>query len=104
MKTTGSTGGPLMISRERVRRGLRMLAFSLFAGLVAAAVAYVATRKPPPEPSVPIQARLELAAGQVWVTHGEARAQAASGTALMARAQVATEAGARALVQLPDGS
>src|SRR6187399_460428 len=94
MTTPGSTGGPLMIPKERMQRGLRMLAFSLFAGLVAAAVVYVATRKPPPEP----------AAGQVWVTHGEARVQAASGTALMAHAQVATEPGARALVQLPDGS
>src|SRR6187399_1116209 len=104
MTTPGSTGGPLMIPKERMQRGLRMLAFSLFAGLVAAAVVYVATRKAPPEPSVPIQARLELAAGQVWVTHGEERVQAASGSALMAHAQVATEPGARALVQLPDGS
>src|SRR5688572_20439785 len=99
-----TTGGSLMIPKERLRRGLRMLAFSLFAGLVAAAVVYIATKKPPPAPTTPIQARLELAAGEVWVTDGEKRVRAASGTALKALAQVATEAGARALVQLPDGS
>src|SRR6187551_681544 len=93
-----------MARKESVRRGLRMIAVAAFAGLVGAVVVYIATRKPPPEAAAAIQARLELAAGEVWVTQGEARVRAASGTALMARAQIGTEPGARALVQLPDGS
>ncbi|HEY6728444.1 MAG TPA: VIT domain-containing protein [Polyangiaceae bacterium] len=93
-----------MTRKQSVRRGLRMIAVAAFAGLVGAVVVYIATRKPPPQAASAIQARLELAAGEVWVTQGETRVRAPSGTALMARAQIATEPGARALVQLPDGS
>lgn len=93
-----------MTRKQSVRRALRMIAVAAFVGLVGAVVVYIATRKPPPEAAAAIQARLELAAGEVWVTQGEARVRGASGTALMARAQVGTEPGARALVQLPDGS
>lgn len=93
-----------MTRKQSVRRGLRMIAVAAFAGLVGAIVVYIATKKPPPQATAAIQARLELAAGEVWVTQGETRLRAASGTALMARAQVTAEPGARALIQLPDGS
>lgn len=93
-----------MARKHNVRRGLRMIAVAAFAGLIGAVVVYLVTREPPPQAASAIQARLELAAGEVWVTQGGVRVRAPSGTALMARAQVATEPGARALIQLPDGS
>ncbi len=72
--------------------------------MCAAIVVYVATREAEPELSPPIQARLELAAGQVTVDFGAGPKQAVSGTALLADAHVSTAKGARALVRLPDGS
>ena len=73
-------------------------------GVIIAVIAYVATRKPPPVKALAIQARLELAAGEVSVDTGEGPARAVSGTPLMDSARMTTGAGARALVRLPDGS
>ena len=83
---------------------LRAIALASFVGLVGALIVYLATREKPPAQAAPIQARLELAAGQVWVTYEGEPTRAVSGAALMTGAQIATDKGARALVQLPDGS
>ncbi len=57
-----------------------------------------------PTKAPPIQARLELAAGEVKVDHGRGFLRAVSGTALLENAKISTGQGARALVRLPDGS
>src|SRR6186713_1337436 len=71
---------------------------------LGAIVAFVVTRKAPPEKSAPIQARLELASGEVLVDSGGGEQRAVSGTALLSDAKIKTDKGARALVRLPDGS
>lgn len=69
------------------------------------AIVIVALRmKAPPAPTAPIQARLELAAGEVTVTAGEMSEPAVSGMALRGGTTVKTAAGSRALVRLPDGA
>ncbi len=65
-------------------------------------VAACGDKKPTKAP--PIQARLELAAGEVKVDHGRGFLRAVSGTALLEKAKISTGQGARALVRLPDGS
>ncbi len=87
--------------KKLVTRGVLAL---MALGVVVAVIAYVATRKPPPVKALAIQARLELAAGEVSVDMGEGPARAVSGTPLMDNARIATADGARALVRLPDGS
>ncbi len=72
--------------------------------LIGAIVVTALWRKPPPVESRAIAARLELAAGGVVVTQQGQQEQATSGTALRAGAAIETDAGARALVRLPDGS
>ena len=81
----------------------RLLGALLFAAVAATAV-YLITRERAPTKAAPIEARLELVAGEVWVKVGEQEQRAVSGTALEAGAEVRTTAGARALVGLPDGS
>jgi tetratricopeptide (TPR) repeat protein len=76
------------------------LAFFLF----VAVVLVIVLRKPAPVQASPIQARLELAAGEVTVDMGDGPSRAVSGTPLLANAKIATDKGARALVRLPDGS
>jgi Ca-activated chloride channel family protein len=86
-------------------RKFRTAALGLLAlALCTAVVAYSMTRTRAPEKAPAIQARLELAAGEVLVSSGQAEVRAVSGTALLANAKIRTEKGARALVRLPDGS
>ncbi|MBW2453356.1 MAG: hypothetical protein JRI68_02545 [Deltaproteobacteria bacterium] len=73
-------------------------------GIIGAVVVYAKTLVLPPESAAAIQARLELAAGEVWIDQGGGEEPAISQTPLMASAKVRTGAGARALVRLPDGS
>ncbi|HHH28463.1 MAG TPA: hypothetical protein ENK57_08975, partial [Polyangiaceae bacterium] len=69
------------------------------------AIVIVALRmKAPPAPTAPIQARLELAAGEVTVSAGDRSEPAVSGMALRGGSTVKTAAGSRALVRLPDGA
>ncbi len=86
--------------RTLTRLVLALLALGLFVAVLLA----VALRKPPPSKAAPIQARLELAAGEVSVDLGQGPARAVSGAPLLADAKIATHKGARALVRLPDGS
>ncbi|HYQ16663.1 MAG TPA: VIT domain-containing protein, partial [Polyangiaceae bacterium] len=80
-----------------------MLVFGALA--LAAAVIYVATqRKPAPSRSAALQARLELAAGDVKVNLGAGERSSVSGVALAEGAIVSTGHGARALVRMPDGA
>ncbi|HET9960189.1 MAG TPA: VIT domain-containing protein [Polyangiaceae bacterium] len=65
---------------------------------------YVATRPQPPTRAAAIQARLELAAGEVGLETDQATAPAISGTPLRSGARLKTGKGARARVRLPDGA
>ncbi|MEZ4372690.1 MAG: VIT domain-containing protein [Polyangiaceae bacterium] len=87
------------------KRGiLRVLLITLSVCLVGAVVVYVLKREPPPTAAAPIQARLELATGDVKIDQGGAQERGSSGMALLRQAKVVTGKGARALVRLPDGS
>ena len=89
---------------RKSRRWMRLMLGVLAAAMCAVVVAYVATRPPPPVEAPAIQARLELAAGEVLLDMGKGAKHAVSGTALLANAKLSTGKGARALVRLPDGS
>lgn len=72
-------------------------------------VLVLANREVPPQKAPPLQARLELAAGEVRVSAGanspaNTLNSAVSGAALSAGARIETGRGARALVRLPEGS
>jgi tetratricopeptide (TPR) repeat protein len=82
----------------------RAVAILMAVALVAGVVVYALSKRRPPAVAPSIHARLELAAGQVWVEQGESAQPAVSGTALRAGAKIRTGKGARALVRLPDGS
>lgn len=72
---------------------------------LSATVIFVAvTKEPAPTRSAPLQARLELAAGDVKVSSGAGEKSSSSGAGLAAGATVTTGHGARALVRMPDGS
>ncbi|HMJ14956.1 MAG TPA: VIT domain-containing protein, partial [Polyangiaceae bacterium] len=71
---------------------------------VIIAVVVFGNRKPAPEKAAAIQARLELAAGEVRIDNGAGELRAVSGMPLMQNAKIRTEKGARALVRLPDGA
>ena len=89
---------------KRSRTLLRLMLGVLALAMCGAIVAYVATRPTPPEKAPAIQARLELAAGDVLLDMGNGEQHAISGTPLLANATLSTGKGARALVRLPDGS
>ncbi|MEZ4226849.1 MAG: VIT domain-containing protein [Polyangiaceae bacterium] len=91
---------PLNLRKLLTRGSILLVALGVF----VAVIAYVATRKPPPVKAQAIQARLELAAGEVSVDSGEGQARAVSGAPLMDGARITTAPGARALIRLPDGS
>jgi Ca-activated chloride channel homolog len=80
----------------RVAIGLAVLGGSL-AGVVIA-------RRPAPVAARTIQARLELAAGEVTLKDGSKWPSVVSGLPLAEGAELATGKGARALVRLSDGS
>jgi Ca-activated chloride channel homolog len=84
-----------------VRRALLALAAL---GMLAAIIVFVATREPKPVKAAPIQARLELAAGEVSIDSGKGLERAVSGAALLSDTKLQAGKGARALVRLPDGS
>jgi tetratricopeptide (TPR) repeat protein len=91
--------------RGAVRR--HSLAFRVGLGLVvvAACVLGIALgRTPKPVRSATIEARLELAAGEVRLTQGTTSPTVISGVPLPTGAAIATGKGARALIRLSDGS
>lgn len=72
--------------------------------LLACAGTFVATQRVPPVRAGVVDARLELAAGEVRLVDGDRSATLISGVALPQGADVSTGSGARALVRLGDGS
>jgi Ca-activated chloride channel family protein len=87
--------------RSWIKRG------AIGAGLVVVAtvvVIAISGRKNAPARSEPLQARVELAAGEVSVARGGAPVRVASGAAVLAGARVSAGKGARALLRLSDGS
>lgn len=89
---------------SRLRRYRAPLLAALAIAVSAALVIALVTRKRAPEKAPPIQARLELAAGEVRIDSGQGEVRAISGTALLSDAKVRTAKGARALIRMPDGS
>jgi hypothetical protein len=88
-------------------RGIRSLSFRVAVGvaaLVASVTALVLTRKPPPVAARNIEARLELASGDVTLKDGAESGTVISGLPLPDGVELATGKGARALVRLSDGS
>ena len=72
--------------------------------LAASVTALILSRKPLPVATRSIEARLELASGDVTLKEGAATPTVISGQALPDGAELATGKGARALVRLSDGS
>ena len=83
----------------------RLFVVSAATVVIAVVVALLATwlKTAPPSRSAPIQARLELAAGEVLLVDGDQSQRLISGTPLRENAELKTAAGARALIRLPDG-
>jgi Ca-activated chloride channel homolog len=91
--------------RGAVRR--HSLSFRIGLGLVVLAgciLGIVLGRTPKPVRSATIEARLELAAGEVRLKQGAASPTVISGVPLPTGAELATGKGARALIRLSDGS
>ncbi len=82
----------------RFRAGIGLLV------LVLSVAGLLAQRRPPPARAGVVDARLELAAGEVKLREGERSTTVISGVPLPAGAELATGKGARALVRLADGS
>ncbi|MDI1478660.1 VIT domain-containing protein [Polyangium sp. y55x31] len=72
--------------------------------LVASLVVFIKTQRVPPVRAGVVDARLELAAGEVRLVEGGKGSTVISGAPLGAGAELATGNGARALVRLSDGS
>ena len=85
-----------------VRNSRRDWSLPGLAGLVV--LGLVACKGAAPARSAPLEARMELAAGEVTLEQQGTRARAASGTAVLAGAKVTAGKGARALLRLSDGS
>ena len=86
---------------------LNSLPFRLAVGgavLVASIAILLTLEKPLPVLARAIQARLELAAGDVTLKQGDAWPTVISGLPLADGAELATGKGARALIRLSDGS
>ena len=91
--------GPADVLRSRaIRVGVGL------AVLVASVVALFLIKTPPPVAAHAIEARLELASGDVTLKQGAAWPTVISGLPLPDGAELATGKGARALVRLSDGS
>jgi Ca-activated chloride channel family protein len=73
-------------------------------GLAVLGLTVVACKGSAPARSAPLEARMELAAGEVTLEEQGVSARAASGTAVLAGAKVTAGKGARALLRLSDGS
>ena len=90
----------------RKTRRFAIHALRVAAGVVVLAIitAVVSTRRPAPQPTRTLEARLELAAGEVLLKQGSETTTVASGVPLPNGAELSTAKGARALVRLSDGS
>ncbi|MBN2361307.1 MAG: VWA domain-containing protein [Deltaproteobacteria bacterium] len=73
-------------------------------GVVACAVILALQQRTPPTRSASLEARLELAAGDVRLARGGGGAPVVSGAAILADSRLTTGKGARALARLADGS
>src|SRR5262245_31639465 len=69
-----------------------------------AAWVLIAQRVDPPRAAAPLDARLELAAGEVAIESAGQKVAALSGTPVPSGATLSTGSGARALARLGDGS
>jgi Ca-activated chloride channel homolog len=86
------------------RRWLGVILLVLVLGMGVLAVVSLLLRGEPPRKAAPINARLELAAGDVRVAVSGREDRVVSGVPLLAGSTLRTGPGARALVLLPDGA
>jgi Ca-activated chloride channel family protein len=84
-------------------RVLKQQRYRLFA-VVVFSLNLLACRNADVARSAPLEARMELAAGEVMLEQQGTKARARSGTAVLAGAKVIAGKGARALLRLSDGS
>ncbi|HUU02902.1 MAG TPA: VIT domain-containing protein [Myxococcota bacterium] len=91
------------IKREKTGR-LWYKGFLILAALFVWVPPFFIGACPAPEPASPLQARLELAAGDVSLEQAGTSGPAFSGAALLADSHLATGKGARALVRLSNGA
>jgi Ca-activated chloride channel family protein len=88
---------------EHWRRGRVALVILLLVA-VAAAIILIGRPRIAPAHSEPLQARIELAAGEVTVARGGEPLRVASGAAVLSGSRITAGKGARALLRLSDGS
>src|SRR5512133_1509617 len=93
----GASENPRSWKRRAVLAGVLLVA-------IGGAIILLGGRRHAPVRSEPLQARVELAAGEVTVARGGAPERVASGAALLAGTRVTAGKGARALLRLSDGS
>jgi hypothetical protein len=86
------------------RRSLRIILGALAAAMCVAVLFAMLHRESEPLRSAPLEARLELAAGEVLIVDGTDERRAYSGTALLGDTRLKTAQGSRALVRLPSGA
>lgn len=82
----------------------RVLAIAGLATVVAIFAIAIVRRNVAPRRSEPLEARMELAAGDVTVEQQGKRVRVGSGAAVLALAKVTTGPGSRALLRLSDGA
>jgi ferric-dicitrate binding protein FerR (iron transport regulator) len=86
------------------RHWRRVLAIAGLAAVVAIFAVALLRLHVAPRRSGPLEARMDLAAGEVFVEQQGKRVRAGSGAALLASAKVTTGPGSRALLRLSDGA
>ncbi len=91
-----------LLRTRSVRSAIVLVAGSLL--VVLGGLWLLSKQQQPPRASDTIEARLELAAGNVTLERGGRRERVSSGTAVAPDSTIITGSGARALVRLQDGS
>lgn len=90
------------MSKKRSVSGIALAALTV--ALVSVIVVYELKRRPPPIEAGAIEARIELAAGDVRVVNGDAEQRVHGPKALRVGSKVIAGEGARVMLRLPDGS
>src|ERR1700690_4009107 len=97
VETTSARGPKRRLSRQ-------VISIAVVAAMVAVFAVAVSRRNVAPRRSEPLEARMELVAGDVPVEQQGKRVRVGSGAAVLALAKVTTGPGSRALLRLSDGA
>ena len=90
------------VPKRRLSRPV--ISIAVVAAMVAVFAVAISRRNVAPRRSGPLEARMELAAGDVTVEQQSKRVRVGSGAAVLASAKVTTGPGSRALLRLSDGA